>query len=515
MNDRNIILIDIDIHSDDKKMKAKLKKFVENYKKYRDKLCKHLSSGTNLSVPESIKEYKEYENGKIYYLFDKNKTEIIAFAIISTNHYNITTLNWLCSSNNIDKTKTRMDGKRLGIYLLDLLYDKYVKEKNGILKIEPANKELVSYYSLWKPPSLPCELYEENVGIIPSLPDTIFDTAQYLVYFDKELDLSERQINHCIYGIKYNEEEFTLDQVRKELLKIYVKRIDKKIKPERERKIVLRTVDISKDDKNGYKELKTFVNNFKIYYFNGKLCVDPNRPGSEPVNFIPITLSQYKNYTKIYYLFDENNTEIVAFAIIDLEDPLYKIMTLSYLCSSINIDKTNDKMDGKPFDIYLLDLVYDEYVNQNEGNVLKIDPANKNLVDYFSKWKMPTLPSIVLKTKVMIINSIQSFNTDNHLVYFNKNIPLNDHQIIRLIQDVNEFEFICSELDLEMEDVLKEKKEDRKVFLHDKDKEHYFKECIESINYYTLDDIKKALKELYKIKEYTCGVEICTASSLI
>jgi hypothetical protein len=59
MSDGNIIRIDIDIHSHDKKMKDKLKKFVENYKRHRDKLCKHLSSGTDLPVPDSIGEYKE------------------------------------------------------------------------------------------------------------------------------------------------------------------------------------------------------------------------------------------------------------------------------------------------------------------------------------------------------------------------------------------------------------------------------------------------------------------------
>ena len=215
MSDGNIIRIDIDIHSHDKKMKDKLKKFVENYKRHRDKLCKHLSSGTDLPVPDSIGEYKEYENGKIYYLFDKTKNEIVAFAITSTDRHNITTLDWLCSSNNIDKKTTKMDGKPLGIYLLDVAYDEYVnKNEGGVLKIDPANPELVSYYSNWKTPSLPSLVDGKEVGIIKSKPDIIFDTGSYLVYFNKDTPLSDIQIErsiHNIYKFEFICDELDLD----------------------------------------------------------------------------------------------------------------------------------------------------------------------------------------------------------------------------------------------------------------------------------------------------------------
>jgi len=566
MSDGNIILIDIDIHSDDKRMKDKLKKFVENYKRHSDKLCKHLSYATDLPVPDSIGKYKEYEyengkykyeNGKIYYLFDKTKTEIVAFAITSTDHYNITTLNWLCSSNNIDKKTTKMDGKPLGIYLLDHVYDKCVKEKNGILKIQPANEKLVSYYSNWKTPSLP----SEDVGIIESLPDTFFNTGVYLVYFDKELDLSNEQINDCIYDIRNFEElcgnlglrpydvrqeykttesiksyleqiigkladpdyrvmfEHKLDtfnycsmfQVQKELQKIYLEKINKTIMPKIERSIVLRTIDIIEDAKNGYKELKEFFKNFKIYYFSEKLCVDSSTPNSEPL-LIPTKLSQYEGYTKIHYLFDENNEEIVAFAVINQNDPNNKITSLSYLCSSINIDKNKDKMVGKPLGIYLLYHVYDEYVNKNEGGVLKIEPANEKLVDYYSKWKTPSLPSIVEGKEVGIIKSKPDiiFDTGSYMVYFNKDTPLSDIQIERLIHNINDFEYICNELDLKPNDVLKIDKEKRKDFLHERaadkaDKEYDYSETIDNIHYYTIDDIKESLAEVYKIKEQAGG----------
>jgi len=555
MSDGNIIRIDIDIHSHNKKMKDKLKKFVENYKIHRDKLCKHLSSGTDLPVPDSIGEYKEYENGKIYYLFDKTKNEIVAFAITSTDRHNITTLDWLCSSNNIDKKTTKMDGKPLGIYLLDVAYDEYVnKNEGGVLKIDPANPELVSYYSKWKTPSLP----SEDVGIIESLPDTIFNTGGYLVYFDKELDLSNEQINDCIYDIRIFEKlcenlglgpydvreiykttetiksylekiigkladpddrkmfEYQLDtfnycsmsQVQKELRKIYLKKINKTIMPKRERSIVLRTIDIIEDAKNDYKELKEFFHNFKIYYFSGKLCVDPSTPNSDPL-LIPTKLSQYKGYTKIHYLFDENNEEIVAFAVIDQDDPNDKITALSYLCSSVNIDKNKDKMEGKPFGKYLLDIAYDEYINKNEGGVLKIEPANEKLVDYYSKWKTPSLPSIVEGKEVGIIKSKPDiiFDTGSYLVYFNKEIPLSDIQIKRLIHNINEFEYICNELDLNPNDVLKIDKEKRKDFLHERaaDEEYDYSETIDNIHYYTMDDIKESLAEVYKIKEQSGG----------
>jgi hypothetical protein len=211
MSDGNIILIDIDIHSDNKLMKTKLKEFVKNYKRHRDKLCKHLSSETDLPVPDSIGKYKEYENGKIYYLFDKTKKEIVAFAITSTDSHNITTLEWLCSSNNIDKKTTKMDGKPLGIYLLDVAYDEYVnKNEGGVLKIEPANEKLVDYYSKWKTPTLPSLVEGKEVGIIKSKPDIIFDTGSYLVYFNKEIPLSDIQIKRLI---NINEFEFICEEL--------------------------------------------------------------------------------------------------------------------------------------------------------------------------------------------------------------------------------------------------------------------------------------------------------------
>ena len=556
MSDGNIIFIDIDIHSDDKRKKDKLRKFVENYKKNHDKLCQH-KTNPGLYVPDSIKGYKEYENGKIYYLFDKSKTEIVAFAVTSTNKKNITTLNWLCSSNNIDKEKTRMDGKRLGIYLLDYVYNKYVKEKNGILKIQPAGAGLIPYYTRWNEPSLPCNLYGIKVGVVPSLPDTIFNTEQYLVYLNKDLDLKEDQINDCVYDLlnfqhlcrnlklqSYNVSsryktteqvksylktviyklddpddremlEYELDtfnyctifQVQKELQKIYLEKIDKKITPKRERSVVLRTIDIDKDRENDYKELKEFFGNFKIYYFSGKLCVDPSEPDSEPASFIPTTLSQYKDYTKIHYLFDENNEEIVAFALIDQDDPDDKITELSYLCSSVNIDKTISKMEGKPFGIYLLDLAYQKYVEENRG-ILKIEPANEKLVDYYSKWKKPSLPSVVQDKEVGIIESKPDiiFDAGNYMVYFNKDIKLSDRQIQRLIYSLYEFESIWDGLNLNPDDVLEIDKEKRREFLHEADTDHFYSDMIDNIKYYTLDDIKEALEELYKINKLSGGV---------
>ena len=115
-------------------------------------------------------------NHVITYLYEDNK--MLAF-VVTYDKNNITDLDLVCG--NRDKTK-KYEGKSLGIYLLNFVYDKAVGN-NNLLKIRPATDDLISYYTRWKTPDLPIEKFPINT------------TYGYLIYGDVENLITQDNIH--------------------------------------------------------------------------------------------------------------------------------------------------------------------------------------------------------------------------------------------------------------------------------------------------------------------------------
>lgn len=104
-----------------------------------------------------------YNIDQILYLH--NGSIILAFAVIYSNTSKVIVLDILCSNST---NKNKFNGKYLGVYLLDNIYETY--NKTHIIKIHPANENVKEYYLKWKNPALKDETY--------------YETGKYLIYGD-------------------------------------------------------------------------------------------------------------------------------------------------------------------------------------------------------------------------------------------------------------------------------------------------------------------------------------------
>jgi len=150
--------------------------FIANYKKNQTKLCVNKGVKSIELLRDLTDDYEGAKminsHDKVLFICKANESdyEILAFALLREHVENKTIiLQQLCS--NVNKT-LRMEGKKLGAYLLDYIYDEYVINQSYILKLEPATKELVPYYVSWKKPTLPMSTFNNHM------------TYGYLVYGD-------------------------------------------------------------------------------------------------------------------------------------------------------------------------------------------------------------------------------------------------------------------------------------------------------------------------------------------
>jgi hypothetical protein len=172
--------------------------FMDNYERDLDTLCVNPKTGERTqNIFQVIPDEYEFakivsKKCKIIYLYkptdDPSKYEIVAFAVVSTKpDTSIITLEILCSTK--DKT-LRIKGKPLGIFLLDDVYSEYVIERGKILKIEPATKDLVPYYTKWKSPSLPIDWYNQS------------KTSGYLVYSADIKKATDEQLYELVSDLR-------------------------------------------------------------------------------------------------------------------------------------------------------------------------------------------------------------------------------------------------------------------------------------------------------------------------
>jgi hypothetical protein len=150
--------------------KLKYDEFKKKFDESKANLC--IYKGVQTLV-DSIEMYlsgfefsKKYQkNINLIYIFNETKG-ILALAVLKKNNEKINQieLKYLCSN----RVKYKKDGKSLGIYLLDFIYDKYVITENKILLIQPGTPDLISYYTKWKKPYFPEKLLSK--------------TGNYLIY---------------------------------------------------------------------------------------------------------------------------------------------------------------------------------------------------------------------------------------------------------------------------------------------------------------------------------------------
>jgi hypothetical protein len=150
--------------------KEEYDKFIAQYEKDKDKLCIHKNKRTQniyTHISNDSNKRKQYNIIYLYEQSDSIEKHIIGFSLIDISNLksNIISLSLLCSSN----IKTYIiNEKKIGLFLLDYLYNYYKIYENPIaLKLYPT-QGLLEYYTNWKTPDINIngELIYANTDIL-------------------------------------------------------------------------------------------------------------------------------------------------------------------------------------------------------------------------------------------------------------------------------------------------------------------------------------------------------------
>ena len=150
--------------------KEEYDKFITQYEKDKDKLCIYKDKRTQniyTHISNDSNERKQYTIIYLYEQTDSIEKHIIGFSLIDISNLksNIISLSLLCSSN----IKTYIiNEKKIGLFLLDYLYNYYKIYENPIaLKLYPT-QGLLEYYTNWKTPDINInnELIYANTDIL-------------------------------------------------------------------------------------------------------------------------------------------------------------------------------------------------------------------------------------------------------------------------------------------------------------------------------------------------------------
>jgi hypothetical protein len=139
--DLNLVILD------NKCTEEEYNEFIVQYKKNSKDLCLKKNGTKTQNILTYLFERK-LENINIYYISERKN--IIAFCLIHDRIKDkIVEVKLLCSS-----TKKKFINKiSLGKYLLNIIYDHFVKIQYYLMIIQPASPELIAYYVGWKTPS--------------------------------------------------------------------------------------------------------------------------------------------------------------------------------------------------------------------------------------------------------------------------------------------------------------------------------------------------------------------------
>lgn len=193
------------------------------------------------------------------------------------------------------------------------------------------------------------------------------------------------------------------------------------------------------------------------------------------------------NY-EIWYL-QGTDLNIYAFCLIDIKNNLSTI-EIKVLCSHI----VKLKFEGKKLGIFLLDKIYDELINipnttnvvneiNTSNNLLKIQPANPNLIPYYIKWKIPSINK----------NTFDLNDTNGYLIYGNIN-NASDACIINLSVSFKKLKIVLQILNIKELDTTQSIAQIKETLhrLNNKSNINYntIENNINTIQYFTIEQFK-------------------------
>jgi hypothetical protein len=227
----------------------------------------------------------------------------------------------------------------------------------------------------------------------------------------------------------------------------------------------------------------------KLCIYNGKQIVDLSEYLSnisnetkfiEDVKFIVEEIELVIHYT-------HNNNVITCISFIEKDNINNCYVIIKFLCG--NIDTREIKIDGKSQGNYMLDYIFREY----KDSVILIEPASRELIPYYTKYKKPSFPykgkNIEETYNFLIYGNLSRLNEKCFEKIFNsiriiKNLEekLNFHSINDLYDRTNDIETLKMKLNTKLVYLIRIKEIPSKKF-------NELNHLINSINYYNIDDL--------------------------
>jgi hypothetical protein len=162
-----VLHLDISEYGNKKKEKE-YNDFIRKYNNSKEELCVNPKTNKREQdlfsfqfCPRNYSELtKSYDKRSFIIIYLYHEDVIFAFALLEFKGKMVELLT-LCSHIN-----KNISSKKLGIFLLDYIYDEYVSEKKYLFKIQPENHGLLSYYKKWKTPSSIIDTHADTNGLL-------------------------------------------------------------------------------------------------------------------------------------------------------------------------------------------------------------------------------------------------------------------------------------------------------------------------------------------------------------
>ena len=179
----------------------------------------------------------------------------------------------------------------------------------------------------------------------------------------------------------------------------------------------------------------------------------------------------------VYYIKNEKNREIIAFAFIKKYEGGQNIYTVSILCSHTEKYELDDEKAG----IFLLNKIYDDFVSKGKG-VLRIEPATEHLIPYYTKWKTPSYSPF---------NS-EAVDTTNYLLYFENIDNITDEMLYELVFELNLLRFVKKNIPgIDSSSFVSKKELEERIEAIEKDGiKQQLKNILRGIKYFTIEEYR-------------------------
>ena len=227
----------------------------------------------------------------------------------------------------------------------------------------------------------------------------------------------------------------------------------------------------------------------KLCIHNGKKIIDLSEYLSntsnetkfiEDVKFVVEELGLIIHYT-------HNDDVITCISFIETDNIHNCYAIIKFLCS--NVDTREIKIDGKSQGNYMLDYIFREY----KDYVILIEPASRELIPYYTKYKIPSFPyrgkNIEETYNFLIYGNLSRLNEKCFEKIFNSmriikklEEKLKFHSIDDLYDRTNDIESLKMKLNTKLLYLIKIKEIPSANF-------NEIKHIINDINYYNIDEI--------------------------